>query len=149
MAQARSNLTRGYYSRPTRANFTTNGTKRNWIVYPWPDTNYTLAGDVYVTGPGSPSSASDTTPFARFPAEFAPILRDMVLAECLYTTNQPDGQEKRAAAQGDLNTALVKYAATGDMESADQSVRDFYQDVQAQRPASWYGFNGQTLGGQM
>lgn len=148
MAQGRAGLTLGYFNRPSRAGFTTNGTKRNWFVYPWPDQDYTLAGDVYVTGPGSPSSASDTTPFARFPAEFAPILRDMVYAECLYTSNQPDGAEKRAAATADLNTALVKYAATGDMETANAVVRDVYRDVQAQRSMSCnWGEN--TLGGQM
>ncbi len=126
MSMFRANYTI-QYSRPVKVRFQQVGTKINWFLGPFPDQDYTARGAVYVQGPGTPSSASDTTVFAKFPAEFGPVLKDLVLAKCLVDQNAPDGREKWNRATEDLHNLLPKYAATGEM-AGSVSVLDVYND---------------------
>lgn len=103
------------------------GSRVNWLFAPWPDQSYTLRGELYITGPGLPSSATDTTVFAKFPPEFGPVLKDLVLAKCLKDVNADDGNLKYQEAIEAANQLLPIFAESGDAEG-DFSVRDVYED---------------------
>lgn len=104
------------------------GTKVNWLTCPWPDQSYTLRGEVYITGPGTPSSATDTTVFAKFPPEFGPVLKDLVLAKCLKDVNAEDGAQKYQEAIEAANFLLPIFASSGDAEGGF-TTRDVYEDA--------------------
>ena len=126
MSMMRANYT-VQFSRPIVLRFQQVGSKYNWFMGPFPDQDYTARGAVYVQGPGLPSSATDTTVFSKFPAEFGPVLKDLVLAKCLVDQNAPDGRAKWDRATEDLHNLLPKYASTGEM-AVENSARDVYSD---------------------
>lgn len=123
------------------------GSRVNWLFSPWPDQSYTLRGEVYVTGPGTPSSATDTTVFAKFPPEFGPVIKDLVLAKCLKDVDADDGDRKYQEAIEQANQLLPIFAASGDSEG-NFTVRDTYEDLNYKlRGPPWVG--GEGLSGPM
>lgn len=98
--------------------------------FPEPDASYTLYAEVNVAGPGFPSSATDTTVFAKFPTPFRTIIKEAVLAKVLINLDARDGVQMWQRTQDAIDRLLPKYADIGEL-GADVSVRDVYGDAQA------------------
>lgn len=85
----------------------------SWHLTPFPDQAYTLQGSVYIKGPGTPASASATTVFSAFPAEFFPVLRDMVLARVLQQYGASDSERVWGRAIDSVATLLPTFTDQG------------------------------------
>ncbi len=103
------------------------GSTVTWQMFPFPDADYTLKGAVYVTGPGTPSSLTDTTIFSKFPAEFLPIIRDLVLARILLSFATSDAERYWQHAN-ELAEMLLPVFVDSGAPSKMTSVLDVYQD---------------------
>lgn len=114
-----------------RLNRTAGGTI-TWQFFPTPDQQYTAYGEIVVSGPGIPSSVSDTTPFDKFPAEFRPVIKDMVRAKIAAGIGAPEAEQMWANATDAVEGLLKTFDDLGDVNSG-VSVVDIYQDVVAQR----------------
>lgn len=64
-----------------------------WQWAPKPDKTYTLRGQALVSTPAMPSAATSTTELGKFPAEFATIFPDLVLAKVLRDHSSPNWQD--------------------------------------------------------
>lgn len=106
-------------------------TVRSWRLAPFPDGDYTLNGSVYVSGPGTPSSVSDTTIFDKFPAEFGPVIRDMVLAEVLRASNASDARVFLSKAEETMAVLLPSFVDQGP-QTRLTTTEDAYNDMQRQ-----------------
>lgn len=104
------------------------GDTRTWRFAPLPDAAYTLNGEVYADGPGTPSSATDATIMAKFPAAFWPMIRMATLAEVLESAGHRHANELIAKVEFDINKQLTEWDDPGAPDN-DQSVRDATQDV--------------------
>lgn len=80
---------------------------------PFPDASYTLRGSVWITGPGTPSSATDTAVFAKFPTEFFTVIRDMVLARVLLNYGASDAERVWSRAVEQVERLLPVYTDQG------------------------------------
>ena len=103
------------------------GSTPHWTLAPIPDTTYTMNVEVYVKGPGAPSSATDTTPFARFPDAFQHVIRDAVLAETLDHVGHPDGRKQKAMIESEIERLLPAYSELAE-SAADVGYFDVYND---------------------
>jgi len=99
---------------------------------PFPDQSYQLQGSVWVTGPGTPSSATDTTVFSKFPSEFFTVIRDMVLARTLMNYGASDAERVWSRSVEQVERLLPIYTDQG-TPSRITSPLDVYQDRQYQR----------------
>lgn len=113
----------------------------SWQFFPAPDTSYTAYGEVVLSGPGIPSSVSDSTPFAKFPAEFIPIIKDMVRAKIAVGIGAPEAPRMWEAATDAMEILLPTYDNIGDL-TAGSSVVDYYKDVEQQRGIPALGGGG-------
>lgn len=124
-----------------------------WTFDTTPDQTYTATGEVYVKGPTLTSLAATTTAMARFPDQFAHVIKDLVLAEVLDHLGDPDGKRFREGRLEDEITRLLPtFSSVGHVQD-DQGVRDVYGDISLIRNAnmyygSWWGGNNTgDLGG--
>ena len=121
-----------------------------WHFWPVPDEDYTVHFDGMLmlpgtTTPGVPTSATDTTPFARFPHEFKPLIKDLALGKVLKDAGM--GGEILAAAEAEVDRYAPQYDEPG-RATGDGSIRDVYGD--AYELSSGYGFDGSPqIGGPM
>jgi hypothetical protein len=101
-----------------------------WLLYPFPDDDYTLRGAVYVAGPGAFTSlATATTALERFPVEFGTAIRDMVLARVLKSYATSDASSFWSHAVEQVESLLPVYAETGQAAKQYQAqTNDVYQD---------------------
>jgi hypothetical protein len=133
--------------RPTYFRFTkTAPTTIVWQFAPAPDTTYTMRALVTITGPGDPSTATDTAPFDLFPVPFHQIIRDWVLGECLNKRDgqaRADGNALRARCQDELERLSIQFADAGNVTKDSGCVRDVYDDP------LMYGSRSNQLGGGM
>lgn len=104
-----------------------------WHVSPFPNSDYTLRGAVRISGPGTLStSASLDTAMARFPAEFGPVIRDIVLARTLLAYRASDGESMFRRAMEQCDNLLPVYADQG-WPSRQEGMEDVYDDFGALR----------------
>lgn len=101
---------------------------RSWRLAPFPDADYTLLGSVYVSGPGAPGSVSETTIFTKFPTEFGPVVRDMVLARVLQANNASDAEQFWSRAIENVATLLPSFVDQGS-QTRLQTAEDVYGDM--------------------
>jgi len=97
---------------------------------PIPDAAYELTGEIYITGPGNPSSATDTTPFARFPASVQPLIRELVLARVLKEMRADGGREeweKEWARATEMCLRLADQGRQDDVQVVRDEARDFLE----------------------
>lgn len=113
--------------RPTRFRYENKGGTLTWTFDVTPAQAYTLRGEVYVQGPGTPSSATDTAVFAKFPTEFHPWIYKMTLAECLARIDPTEGARLRARCDEETPALLAVFASNGKAD-VTQQVRDVYGD---------------------
>lgn len=111
----------------------------SWHLTPFPDQNYSLQGSVYIKGPGTPASATATTVFAAFPAEFFPVLRDMVLARVLLQYGASDCERVWGRAIDAVAMLLPTFTDQG-APTRLTSIEDVYGD--ASRMLSGSAFPG-------
>lgn len=97
-----------------------------WYFHPEPDATYSARGAVFISGPGTPANATETTVFDRFPTEMRPHLRDLVLGRVLSRHGFDETVWMRAVGEVD---ALFK--GFEDAGSPDDSPfpRDVYHDA--------------------
>lgn len=98
-----------------------------WHLAPFPDATYNLRGAVFITGPGTPSSATDTTIFSKFPSEFFTVIRDMVLARVLLENAASDAERVWGRAVDHVERLLPIYTDQGDAQRITAPL-DVYQD---------------------
>jgi len=112
--------------RPVYAYVTQSGATKVWNFVPLPDTTYTATGFCFIAPPDSPTSATDTATFAKYPTPFRPLIKDMVLAKVLKEHQRDGGMWDK---QVERVTALAtEYEDQGEMDD-EQSVRDVYGDA--------------------
>lgn len=114
---------------------------RSWRLAPFPDSQYFLNGAVYVTGPGTPTSVSDTSVFDKFPVEFGVIIRDMTLARLLQYNRASDADLFWSRAVESVQTLLPAFVDQGS-QTRLQTPDDVYNDM-----ASLIGGNSLIWGG--
>lgn len=112
-----------------------------WQFYPTPDQSYTAYGEIVIAGPGTPSSVSDTTPFAKFPATFVPIIKDMVRAKVAESIGAREAPGMVASAINAVDSIAVGFDDIGDIVSGASTV-DMNMDVVAQRGCNVLGGDG-------
>lgn len=117
---------------------------RYWTFHPFPDADYTLAGEVAVSGPGTPSSATDAAVYQKFPAEFYPYFFHATLAQVLTGLGHARGAALAAEARSDLERLLTTYADSG-ASSTGRALRDVYGDAAAL--SHWHWPYQHVLGG--
>lgn len=104
------------------------GDTRTWRLTPMPDAAYTLYGEVYVDGPGTPSSATSTTIFSKFPAAFWPLIRLATLAEVMEAAGHRNADALFQKVEYDVGKLLPEWDDPGAPDN-DQTVRDSNRDV--------------------
>jgi hypothetical protein len=128
--------------RPTHFRFQKAGDTVTWQFYPTPNTTYTATCEIYITGPGAPTSATDTAPFLKFPAEFQPWIRELALAEALGAIGDAKAEAIRNRIKGECDRYFPQLADVGRQDDT-VGVRDVYND--AGSVAAWNG----SIGGAM
>jgi len=122
-----------------------------WHFFPIPDTAYTVNFDGLIALPGTstsgvPTSATDTVPFAKFPREFIPIMKQLVLGRCLIAKGIT--AKVWDAAVEEIDTAGLAYDDKADIAASQNVVRDANHDVEHMRSTAWgYGYSGSLGGG--
>jgi hypothetical protein len=111
-----------------------------WHFAPEPDGDYTLRGEVFIQGPGTPANATETAVFDRFAPEMRPHLRDLVLARVLQRLNAPDGRERWADAEGKIDALFPAYGDRGTPDDLPEPL-DVYHDHE-HLPGAAVGFLG-------
>lgn len=114
--------------RPTMFRVRDTGTTRTWQWDPSPDAAYTVKGEALVGGPGDWSNLADTTPFVRFPVDFHPTIRDLVLMKVLRDVgriNEADFLGRQADEA--VERLLPEFQDVGEPDN-DFAVRDVYGD---------------------
>lgn len=117
---------------------------RHWYFAPFPDTTYTMFGEVCVSGPGTPSSVTDTGVYQKFPAEFYPYFFRATLAEVLTGLGHGRGQAAARDAEVEMERLLANYADQGAAMSG-RPLRDVYGDFYMLRSRT----DDMTLGGEI
>ena len=114
------------------------GSAKAFKFYPFPDAEYTLKAEVFITGPATPANASSTTWLDKFPPEFKTIIRDLATARALGTaTNQINDR---------LGALLPRFSDVHGYLDHNQAPRDVYRDTQHFGP---YGSYGDVIGGPL
>lgn len=98
-----------------------------WEFNPTPDQSYTVRTEALIVGPPAITDETSTTPFAQYPAEFAPIILDLVLARVMQRMGQRDGNQMFDDAMEQVDMLAPRYESFGRPTSGG-SVRDVYQD---------------------
>jgi hypothetical protein len=107
------------------------GSTLSWKFAPLPDAQYTAKAECHIKGPGTLSDATSlTTELAKFPPEFGPVVRDLVLGRCLMFHSAADGRRIYEDALAQVETFLPAAEDFG-RPAHTQTVRDAYQDIQA------------------
>ncbi len=114
--------------RPRYMRMQRSGTDQTWFFSPAPDMTYTLKAEVIVDGPGTPSSANDTAVFSKFPENFRPVIRDMVLARVMLAYNPATSETFWSRAIDQVEQMLPLYESKGHTTDT-QSMRDVYNDA--------------------
>lgn len=106
------------------------GDTRTWRLVPTPDAAYTLYGEVYVDGPGTPAldSATSTTIMAKFPVAFWPLIRMATLCEALESSGHRNANEIYNKVEHDVTVLLTEWDDPGAPDN-DQEIRDVNNDV--------------------
>lgn len=126
-------------ARPVKFRTEKYGASTVWHLSPFPDTSYTLKGAVCVSGIAALTTAATlTTAMARFPADFGPVIRDIVLARVLDGFNASDGKVMLRNAMDQMQTLLPNYSDQG-APTKVTSLEDVYNDYGAmQRDRGYY-----------
>lgn len=99
-----------------------------WHLYPIPDDTYTLAGTVYVSGMGAlTTSATLDAALLRFPAEFPPVIRDLVLANVLQGFGASDWERQMRSALAARDALLPAFTDPGP-QARVTTMHDVYND---------------------
>lgn len=121
---------------------------QTWHLVPFPSQAYTLRGSVWVKGPGTPSSATDTTVFQRFPPEWGTVIRDMVLAKVLKDFAASDWESVWQRAVEQVEAIAPNYIDQGAGARNAAAADDVYSDVQ-RLLGSWgpdaYRYSGEMM----
>lgn len=104
------------------------GDTRTWRLTPTPDAAYTLYGEVYVDGPGTPASATATTVMDKFPVAFWPLIRMATLCEALESSGHRNSNEIYNKVEHDVTVLLTEWDDPGAPDN-DQEIRDVNNDV--------------------
>lgn len=108
------------------------GSSLTWHLAPLPDAQYTLRSEVYISGPATLTDATSlTNALAKFPTEFGPVIRDLVLGRVLEHHGAEDGAAVVSRAM-DQVTAFLPAAEDHGRPAHTQEVRDRYGDARAQ-----------------
>lgn len=120
--------------RPQRFRFERTSSGNTWQFYPTPDQTYTARCEVFIAGPGTPSSASDATPYSLFPDTCRPLIRELVYYEVVGDFTRRD------AVLAQFEDYVPRFTDVGGVDT-DQSVRDIYGDYAAHKlgysPNTW------------
>lgn len=148
IAAGKANTTAGASEgRPEIFTFENNAGTLTFHFYPFPDQEYTLNAAVFVQGPGTPSSTSSTTVWAKFPAEFHPFLEALTLAETLFSISQGgEAQALLRRTEAELEDLLPKFAEPGKPDDNPQ-IRDVYGDRCAMGRRWGMGWSNGEYGG--
>jgi hypothetical protein len=98
-----------------------------WQMSPFPDASYVLNGAVFTTGPGTPSSATETDTIGKFPTEFGPVVKGMVLARVLQQYGASDADRVWQRAVDQVGTLLPQFTDQG-FPTRITSSTDVYND---------------------
>jgi hypothetical protein len=112
--------------------YKSNPTTPVWQFSPAPDTSYTARALVKISGPGTPSTATETTVFDKFPVSFHQLIKDWVLAECLCKRSgdaRNDGEALRRRVRDEIERLTMTYADAGNVTIDSGAVRDVYNDM--------------------
>jgi hypothetical protein len=100
----------------------------SWHFMPNPDSDYTLRGAVYAAFSSTFADATAIeTAIARFPTEFGPIIRDIVLARVLMQFGASDGESMWKRCEQQLGM-LSQFVDQG-MPWRDSAPGDVYGDI--------------------
>lgn len=108
-----------------------NSTTPIFCFSPPPDTDYTVFGEVLVNRAASPTSSTDTVPFAMFAAEFMPGIRRAQLDRVLTNFGRTDHELHRQVT-AEFEEDFPRYSDIGDPDT-QEGVRDVYRDRISQR----------------
>lgn len=118
-----------------------------WTLWPFPDASYQFKGSVYIAGPGTPSSATDTAVFQKFPAKFFPHIKELVLAKTLQDFATSDSELRYSRVMENIERDLAEYVDMG-TASHQTCMNDVYQDSQrtlGNSCGSWVFGGGQGM----
>lgn len=118
-----------------------NGATVTWHLFPIPDQAYTLYGTVYVATPTLTALSDINTAITKFPAEFGPGIRDLVLARVLMAHNASDGQKMWKTAMDQIEVFFPAYTDSG-APARQTSVGDVYGDFADQMGGGYGGAYG-------
>lgn len=116
------------------------GTTTAWLLSPPPDGNYTLRGEVFTAQPTDPTSATATTLFAKFAAEFLPAIRRGTLDRTLTNHGRHD-ESIHGQVTDEIETLFPQYQDPGNADTRTGPM-DVYQDRAEQ---AWGGSWGQGI----
>lgn len=128
--------------RPACFRFQKAGDTPTWQFWPTPDQTYTATCEIYITGPGAPATATDATPFTKFPSEFQPWLREAALAEALGAVGDAGAEMIRQRIRTECDRIFPQLADVGRQDDT-VAVRDVYSDQRVL--TDWSG----SIGGAM
>lgn len=111
---------------------------KSWRLAPFPDADYTVNGSVYVTGPGTFDLTDTTGVIAKFPTEFGPVIRDMVLARVLQQNSTSDSDRFMSRAMDLVQTLLPEFVDQGSPAKM-MGPEDVYGDVGAMYGDTFWG----------
>lgn len=100
-----------------------------WQMVPFPDASYVLNGAVFATGPGTPSSATDATVIQKFPTEFGPVIKGLLLARVLQQYGASDAGPIWQRAVDHVESLLPQFTDQGYPTRLTSSL-DVYGDRQ-------------------
>lgn len=112
-----------------------------WQWHPVPDQNYTAKGEVYIAQPAYPTSATDSTTLAAFPAAFRAVFRDIVTAKVLREHNAPGSERLLERALSSVTELIPMYQDIGTAYTSEG--RDVHRD--AENAGFWGGQLGSSL----
>lgn len=130
MAALKSN-TQASTGRPEWFRHQESGNTGTVLWHPYPDQEYTVRAEVLIalpgtTTPGVPTSATDTTVFAKIPTLFVPIIKELVLGHVM--SNRGVGDQVLQRAMAEFETATQTYDAQHGDAELDGAQRDVYMD---------------------
>jgi len=98
------------------------------LFFPAPDDDYSLSGEVLVTMPAAPTTASATTMFTKFDASFGPPLRRAILDRVLTNYNRHN-DSLHAQVSDEIERLFPVYADPGEVDNR-VGPADVYGDVE-------------------
>lgn len=131
--------------KPTRFRIERSNNTYSWIWDPYPDQEYTVKAEVLIALPGTTTpgvwdSATDTVPFAKVPAEFRGLFKELVCGAVMKARNLGDQVWKEAMDKFERGATTQDDHGEADL---NLGVRDVYRDRSAQQfGVSLYGYRG-------